>query len=298
MKIIQPGDKFGRLTVLRETTKEERKDKAGRNYWCKCDCGNEIIVYGHNLKTGNTKSCGCLSREIASKNNTIDIPIGTRFGSLIVLERAPINHYNHLAYWKCQCDCGNTINVAGARLRNGEVTSCGCMKYPNRINEVGNVYGSLIVLKYAGSTAGGGARWLCECDCGNQIIVEGTSLRSGHTRSCGCIKSYKEKEINQLLQSYNIEYATQYCFKDLITEKGGYPRFDFAIFSNHQLYCLIEYQGEQHIDINNKWYSEDYIERDKLKYQYCKDNNIKLYYCDKNTNLEEFIKKLIIEMEK
>lgn len=31
------------------------------------------------------------------------------------------------------------------------------------------------------------AMWLCRCDCGNEKVVRGTDLRSGHTQSCGCI---------------------------------------------------------------------------------------------------------------
>ena len=30
--------------------------------------------------------------------------------------------------------------------------------------------------------------WLCRCKCGNEITVDGRSLRSGHTRSCGCVR--------------------------------------------------------------------------------------------------------------
>src|SRR5215467_3598440 len=32
------------------------------------------------------------------------------------------------------------------------------------------------------------AMWLCDCDCGNPVVVSGGSLRSGNTRSCGCRK--------------------------------------------------------------------------------------------------------------
>lgn len=53
--------KFGRLLVIRRT------DKSGKPRWlCKCDCGNELEVYGYNLTSGNTKSCGCLQKERAS----------------------------------------------------------------------------------------------------------------------------------------------------------------------------------------------------------------------------------------
>ena len=38
-----------------------------------------------------------------------------------------------------------------------------------------------------GSTAHGRARWLAQCDCGNQIVVNGFNLVAGSTKSCGCL---------------------------------------------------------------------------------------------------------------
>lgn len=55
------GKKIGRLTVLENVGKEN-----GYTLWrCKCDCGNEKVVSGKYLGKG-TRSCGCLSRELAS----------------------------------------------------------------------------------------------------------------------------------------------------------------------------------------------------------------------------------------
>lgn len=52
------GQRFGRFTVLRLS------HCLRRSYWvCLCDCGTERIVDSHNLKTGGTRSCGCLGAE-------------------------------------------------------------------------------------------------------------------------------------------------------------------------------------------------------------------------------------------
>lgn len=52
------GQRFGRLTAIRYS---HTKKSA---YWiCKCDCGNEICLNAHNLRTGNTRSCGCLAKD-------------------------------------------------------------------------------------------------------------------------------------------------------------------------------------------------------------------------------------------
>lgn len=53
-------------------------------------------------------------------------------------------------------------------------------------NETGKKYGRWTVLE-RGKNAGSAATWLCKCDCGNQAVVRGAHLRSGNTRSCGCL---------------------------------------------------------------------------------------------------------------
>lgn len=53
------GHKFGKLTVL----SRQFKNKRGQAHWlCKCKCGNEKIIAGHHLRSGHTKSCGCLNK--------------------------------------------------------------------------------------------------------------------------------------------------------------------------------------------------------------------------------------------
>jgi len=55
----ETGKKYGKLTVIKRA-----ETKPGMVYWiCRCDCGKGTIVSGRALRTGNTKSCGCLHRE-------------------------------------------------------------------------------------------------------------------------------------------------------------------------------------------------------------------------------------------
>ncbi len=56
------GNKYGRLFVASDAG----CDKFGNKQWhCICDCGNEKVIIGTNLRKGLTKSCGCLHKEIA-----------------------------------------------------------------------------------------------------------------------------------------------------------------------------------------------------------------------------------------
>ena len=67
---VRPGDKYGRLTVIKEV--DRYVDSSGRKYrqmLCSCDCGSEPIkVLLNSLRKGHTKSCGCLSIEKAIEN--------------------------------------------------------------------------------------------------------------------------------------------------------------------------------------------------------------------------------------
>lgn len=57
------GQRFGRLMVIGRA----KNNKEGKPCWiCYCDCGNTTIVSGYCLRKGDTRSCGCLSRDLSS----------------------------------------------------------------------------------------------------------------------------------------------------------------------------------------------------------------------------------------
>lgn len=62
-------------------------------------------------------------------------------------------------------------------------------------NIKGNKYARLLVQEYWGIKSKE-AHWLCLCDCGNTTVVKGAKLRSGHTRSCGCLLKESAARIN------------------------------------------------------------------------------------------------------
>ena len=59
-KLDLTGQKFGRLTVLREAPELIRY----RYRWlCECECGERIEVAGNHLRSGATQSCGCFKSD-------------------------------------------------------------------------------------------------------------------------------------------------------------------------------------------------------------------------------------------
>lgn len=113
------GERYGMLTVVSETSRVGKH----RRYICRCDCGNEVPVKVDSLRSGNTKSCGCLkSKTPPPKFKDLT---GKRYGRLVVIERSYEKARNNHSFWLCKCDCGNTRIADSADLHNGVTTNCG-----------------------------------------------------------------------------------------------------------------------------------------------------------------------------
>ncbi len=85
MKAIDlTGQRFGKLFVIEQTdSKITPSGQKQRQYVCKCDCGNTVIVRSLSLRKGEAKSCGCLRVEQAKENlKTIKPKHGLRFTRL------------------------------------------------------------------------------------------------------------------------------------------------------------------------------------------------------------------------
>lgn len=124
------GNIYGYLTVIARA----ENDKDNRAQWlCKCKCGNEVIVRGKSLRSGNTKSCGCYQKERAAQSNMDRVGnlVGQRFGKLQVISEAGfITHINgkRSRVYNCLCDCGNYCQIQHQYLAFGDTTSCGCIR--------------------------------------------------------------------------------------------------------------------------------------------------------------------------
>jgi len=71
--VIPSGEVFNRLTVI-----DRDESKTQRAYWrCKCECGAIVSISACDVKSGHSKSCGCLNQEARIKNNTTHGMSGT-----------------------------------------------------------------------------------------------------------------------------------------------------------------------------------------------------------------------------
>ena len=297
------GRTFSDLTVLKRAEDLIIGEKRKPAWICRCSCGTRTTVRQDGLMSGFAKSCGCHRKNLKNKRKK-DLT-GEVFGLLTVLKEGRTHTTKSgqkVPYWHCACSCGNIVEVRGSCLKSGSTKSCGCYRSQNLSNAktidlTGQLFGELTAVERTKGSQNRHSMWLCRCKCGNFKEVNSDSLRSGHTKSCGCLgKSSGEHYISQLLIKNNVSFVREYYFKNLFRVEGFPLRFDFAIFnSKNDLLCLIEFQGEQHYV--EKKYDFGTLQRkttDSMKKEYCKRNNIKL--CEIKFD-EDIEKSLLIVLE-
>lgn len=93
-KLELKGERFGRLTVLRETGCEK-----GYYVWeCMCDCGTIHHAKGFQLKAGQVKSCGCLRKIRLIERNTTHGKKDTRLYTIWCGMKERCNNINSINY--------------------------------------------------------------------------------------------------------------------------------------------------------------------------------------------------------
>lgn len=121
---------------------------------------------------------------------------GDRIGRLLVVSRAE-NRNNRHTYWLCKCDCGKETIVSRQSLISGNTRSCGCLQKEYAKNSckiedmTGKVIGRLTVLRMGEKSKWNGTTWICKCVCGKVKQISAAVLRSGGSKSCGCLQKEK-----------------------------------------------------------------------------------------------------------
>ena len=301
------GKKFGHLTVKKMLYNYNNKKRTF--CLCDCDCGNKNIIresYPLRSHFSELTSCGCTVKEKAVKylGKNID---GHKFGKLTVLEtfwnESPIKI-------KCKCDCGNIGIYNKNDVQNLHTKSCGCLN-KEIVSQIctknwTNIKSDCGVKGIRQSYKNNKGQWMWEFECPlchTIFTALPAKVYSNHTTSCGCtILSSRERLIESHLIDKNISFLKQYSFDDC---KYKYKlKFDFAILKENKVICLIEYDGQQHfrpVEIfgGEKSYCEN-IKRDKIKNEYCINNNIPLlrkHYSLSDKEIKEKIDKYILSVE-
>ena len=92
------------------------------------------------------------------------------------------------------------------------------------INLAGRRFGRLVVVSRAENDSRGAARWHVKCDCGEERIVLGTSLRSGVTASCGCYKR-EQTSLRRLVDLTGRRFGRWVVLSRAENDRRGHPRW-------------------------------------------------------------------------
>ncbi len=86
-------------------------------------------------------------------------------------------------------------------------------------------------------------QWLCKCDCGKEVIVQGKCLRGGKTSSCGC---YKIDKLKERLIKHGMSYSSLY---------NVYQKMKSRCYNTQDK--RYKNYGGRGITICNEWLGED-----------------------------------------
>ena len=166
----------------------------------------------------------------------VDLPIGSQFGLLTVLERAPdkiLPNGRHRGQFRCRCQCGNETVVDPTSLKNGSTKSCGCLHPGGKVglkDLTGQTFGKLAVIERADDyvTPKGVHRvaWKCKCSCGREKVVTAISLSSGKTKSCGFCK-HADIKVNK----ENIRLGSFATFEEAVAARKAAEEKYFGAYS-------------------------------------------------------------------
>lgn len=224
-----------------------------------------------------------------------------------------------------KCKCGNEFKTTFDSYKNGGKRQCNeCSKLisnrtkqsrkrsrnkkstaPYTYEEVQRIINStngctLLSEQYVGVKT----NLVIRCKCGELFKTTFDCFRSKNKFRCGkCSgkQSAGETRIENWLLSKGVKFQKQYRIRGC-RHKKPLP-FDFAIFKDDLLECLVEYDGEQHFRPYRFQDNQlmEYVkfkkvqERDEIKNNYCKDNNIKLVripYTNLN-NIESILETIV-----
>lgn len=236
-----------------------------------CFCSNTFEAELANVRSGNTKSCGCSA--INQGKARVKTPPTTIWGCEPLYQ---VLDYispkgKHYARWCWRCFCGVVFEANLASLRDGNTRSCGC-KTPvstKKTVPIGHQLGGtrLVVAEAPSQKRSNGrsslACWLVECQrCGDRAVLTGSNIRrQNNACRCSSKSSPSEEEVFSVVQAHFLDARPG--VRGLLSTK----RFELDVWVP-SLRAGIEYDGWQH-RFNQ--------ERDSKKNAECAQAGISLY---------------------
>lgn len=257
------GLQFTYLSVIKRV--DDIIDNNGHRhiqYLCRCKCGNTIVAKSDFLQAGYTKSCGCLQYGDPKTKDYWSLYLqlsDDKLKQLLHIKKAPHPyHYSRIS------SNHKLIDLTGKKFGYWTVIKRGPTRYYKNVGQ--------------------SVCWICKCKCGTVKVVPGRDLKSGASKSCGCMSQnyFLEDNVINYLQMHHISYKHSWFTRTLLGTGGKPLHFDFAIYKNTKLIAFIECQGIQHYHAISHFggLQQLFIQQvhDDLKYKFAESHNIPIYY--------------------
>lgn len=203
-----------------------------------------------------------------------ELPIGKKFNKLTIISEVPTNEKCR-RYVYCECECGSKKTIRFDSLQSGRIKSCGCLLSCKNQSQIEKMVitrrrnkEKVIADKYIGKRFNSltvrsiyphpnRAHFNVECDCGKCFPVSLSKLKTGHTRSCGCIRrkhavAFISEIDNETLQICNCRNGK---YQRIVGADHNRPQLH--AYEAKKLYSLrnLEWEPEftvHHIDSNGR----------------------------------------------
>jgi hypothetical protein len=288
----------GSKTVVDESRYISQKTKMK----CICECGDIYFVDSNHFINRSKVYCNKCSLMQNSKNRMHDIEFIKQ--EFIKYEYEPcFDEYNGCeSKLKCKNKDGYIGFLSYANMKQGNSFSIFSKENSYSIHnirhyiKINGINVKLLSDEWKSSISN--LDFMCAC--GKTFTTSWASFSGQNTTRCKiCSKkesSYVTK-IKGMLNKNNIEYTQEYKFENC--RSVSILPFDFCIFKDKNIYCLIEIDGQHHF--KPCWGGEkalsSQIERDEIKNKFCKENDIMLirisYLEFKNNTYYKKINKLL-----
>lgn len=254
---------------------EDKYVNADQKLKYRCECENiAYITFGHFSQGERCSKCG--GRE---KLTYVFVYNKFKESGCELLEKDYIDAHTLM---KFKCSCGNIAYIRWMNFQQGQrCFECGIEKrVEKQKHPFEYIYQyfldnncKLLETNYSNCNT----KMKYQCECGNISETTWNAFSHGH-RCVLCSASLGERKIANYLIKNNITFEKEYKFKDC-KNINSLP-FDFAIFNNYNLCCLIEYDGKQHYEPNDYFGGKESLlktkMRDSIKTNYCLQNSIPL----------------------
>lgn len=99
-------------------------------------------------------------------------------------------------------------------------------------NITGQQFARLTAVAYAGSNSRGDALWRCRCVCAKELVVRGSNLRAGTSKSCGCLlKEVAAAQVAALNTTHGMRHSRTYTTWHSLRTRCNNPKN--AAFANY-----------------------------------------------------------------